>query len=126
MSRKLVLCFDGTWNKPDPKQQTGETNVARIYRAVRGKRHDDANWGSDRFAAEQADVLKWYYTGVGTENDNWFERKLDGVLGGGFGYGLSKNILLGYKFLVENYQSGDGIYLFGFSVVRSRLGVWPE
>ncbi len=35
--------------------------------------------------------------------------------GGAFGYGLTRNILQGYYFLVDNYQPGDQPYFFGFS-----------
>src|SRR3546814_2695924 len=31
------------------------------------------------------------------------------------GYGLDDNVLGAYRFLVENWEEGDRIYLFGFS-----------
>ncbi|MEO5829281.1 MAG: DUF2235 domain-containing protein, partial [Rhodanobacter sp.] len=42
-------------------------------------------------------------------------RGLTHLLGGAFGYGLSGNVTDGYRWLCENWQPGDLIYLFGFS-----------
>ena len=65
-------------------------------------------------------TIKWYDAGVGTERWNK-------IRGGVTGRGLSYNILQGYKFLVDNYDSGDEIYLFGFSrgayTARSLAGM---
>src|SRR3546814_13091140 len=38
-----------------------------------------------------------------------------GLLGLAMGYGLDDNVLGAYRFLVENWEEGDRIYLFGFS-----------
>ena len=43
MAKKLVLCFDGTWNTPDDdghdhdEIDSKETNVVRLYRPIRGR-----------------------------------------------------------------------------------------
>jgi uncharacterized protein (DUF2235 family) len=37
------------------------------------------------------------------------------LLGGAFGYGLSGNVLDGYRWLCDVWQPGDDIFLFGFS-----------
>ena len=46
---------------------------------------------------------------------------------GAFGVGLSRNILDAYRFLIDNYESGDLLYLFGFSrgafTARSLAGL---
>ncbi len=109
MSKRLAVCFDGTWNKandsngdPDPaaKARSAEgkvdTNVARLHRAV-------ADRGSDGRAQESK-----YIAGVGTR---WFER----VLGGLTGAGVSNNMMSGYRFLAERYEPGDEIFIVGFS-----------
>jgi len=124
MSRKLVVCFDGTWNTPDKdgnvhNEIDDETNVIHIFRAIKGK-----NCGArvERCTAEapRVDTLKWYETGVGT---NWY----DHVSGGAFGFGLSRNIRQGYKFLIDNFVAGDELYIFGFSrgayTARSLVGL---
>lgn len=64
--------------------------------------------------------LKWYDQGVGTA---WYDR----FLGGAFGVGLESNIIDGYKFLAENYNDGDKVYVLGFSrgayTARSLVGM---
>jgi uncharacterized protein (DUF2235 family) len=63
---------------------------------------------------------KFYDEGVGTK---WFDR----WSGGAFGYGLSDNVRLGYRWLMEHYDPGDEIFIFGFSrgafTARSLAGV---
>ncbi|MBS1809447.1 MAG: DUF2235 domain-containing protein [Acidobacteria bacterium] len=110
--KRIVICFDGTWNKPAdealPADQQVETNVRRFYEAV-------LNQGVD--GVEQ---VKWYDEGVGT---NWYDR----FIGGTTGAGLDFNILQGYKFLSETYQDGDEVYILGFSrgayTARSLVGI---
>ncbi|GFO62731.1 DUF2235 domain-containing protein [Geomonas paludis] len=117
MSKKLVVCFDGTWNKPDDGSDGKDTNtnVERLFVSIAGV---DARGysGGDLTAG----TLKWYDSGVGTK---WFQH----IRGGAFGYGLSLNIREGYKFLIDNYDPGDEIYVYGFSrgayTARSMVGL---
>jgi uncharacterized protein (DUF2235 family) len=110
--KRVVLCFDGTWNKPADENLQGnkqvETNVCRFYKSV-------AKAGPDGTAQ-----VKWYDQGVGSR---WYDR----FIGGAFGVGLEKNILDGYKFLVRQYADGDEIYVLGFSrgayTARSLVGM---
>jgi uncharacterized protein (DUF2235 family) len=116
--RRLIVCFDGTWNTPEDN-----TNVLRLYQAV-----SDAQSGTP-------EQLKFYDSGVGTDRGSRFE-------GGLFGYGLDQNILQGYVWLCQNFEpSGSGpgdalnssyatgpeIYVFGFSrgafTARSLTGL---
>ncbi|MES9970213.1 MAG: DUF2235 domain-containing protein [Candidatus Thiodiazotropha sp.] len=93
MSRKLVLCSDGTGNSGGKARGT---NVWRFYKAVNtDPKHQQ---------------LTFYQDGVGTQ-----ALKLFRLLGGAFGLGLKVNILEMYHFLVHNYRPGDDIYLLGFS-----------
>jgi len=105
MSKRLVMCCDGTWNTPDQKSPT---NVTKIALAV-------ANTDAD--GSEQRTFYHW---GVGS---NPGER----VRGGAFGYGLSRAVLDTYRFLVQNYEPGDQLYFFGFSrgafTARSTAGL---
>jgi uncharacterized protein (DUF2235 family) len=50
----------------------------------------------------------FYNEGVGTG-------RLDHLLGGAFGWGISKHVRKVYRFLVKEYEPGDEIFLFGFS-----------
>jgi uncharacterized protein (DUF2235 family) len=110
--RRIVLCFDGTWNKPADENLAAneqvETNVCRFYKSVK------------EAGADGAEQLKWYDEGVGTK---WYDR----FIGGGLGVGLEKNILDGYKFLAQKYREGDEVYVLGFSrgayTARSLVGL---
>jgi uncharacterized protein (DUF2235 family) len=106
-SRKLIVCCDGTWNRRDAPGAA--TNVAKMARALRP--FDDSG----------ASQLIYYHPGVGTGN------RVDQFLGGAFGVGLSGNLQSQYAFLVDNFNYGDQIFLFGFSrgayTVRSLAGL---
>lgn len=93
--KRLVLCFDGTWNAiADPKTVT---NVVRLANMVTVSTTD----GTDQ--------ISYYNSGVGSGGP------LDRFLGGAFGAGLKSNVKRGLAFLALNYEEGDEIYLFGFS-----------
>jgi uncharacterized protein (DUF2235 family) len=57
----------------------------------------------------------------------YYEVGVNGFLGGVFGKGLDENIRLAYEWLVENYNDGDEIFIFGFSrgayTARSLAGL---
>lgn len=101
--RRLALFFDGTWNTPE-----SNTNVWRLDLML-------AEAGSDGVPQD-----KFYDEGVGTK---WYDR----ITGGAFGAGLSENVRSGYRWLMENYNPGDEIYIFGFSrgafTARSLAGL---
>ena len=90
--RRLVVLFDGTWNKPE-----SNTNVERLRRLIAPR---------DTAGAEQ---LVNYIPGVGVAPG------MKHLLGGAFGYGLSDNVQDGYRWLCETWQTGDEVWLFGFS-----------
>lgn len=106
-ARKLIVCCDGTWNSRDAGGSP--TNVAKMARALLPV--DEAGLSQ----------LIYYHPGVGTGD------RLDRLLGGAFGFGLSANIQSAYAFLADNFRPGDAIFLFGFSrgayTVRSLAGV---
>ncbi len=91
-ARRLVLLFDGTWNKPE-----SNTNVERLRRLI-----------APRDVAGNPQLVN-YIPGVGVKPG------IAHLLGGAFGYGLSDNVLDGYRWLCETWQPGDLLYLFGFS-----------
>ena len=110
MSKRLVICCDGTWNTPD-KLKGGVyaiTNVARVA------------LGTPSIGADGREQAVYYDKGVGTG-------KFDLLRGGVFGWGLSRNIKEAYTFLVRCYEPGDDVFLFGFSrgayTVRSLAGL---
>jgi uncharacterized protein (DUF2235 family) len=108
--KRLIICCDGTWNRPDQVDQgvAAPTNVAKIALALA----DEDSAGNPQFLH--------YEAGVGT-------RRHERILGGAFGVGLSRNVQDGYRFLVDNYEPGDKLYFFGFSrgayTARSTVGL---
>ena len=116
MTTRLVVCFDGTWNRqddnPDPASRV-ETNVCRFYETIPNGTLPDGTLQK-----------KWYDPGVGTD---WYDR----VTGGAFGLGIDENIRQGYRWLAENYPEGPNgaaeIYVVGFSrgayTARSMVGL---
>ena len=108
MPRRLVVCCDGTWDVPDSVSHgvAAPTNVAKLALALA--------------TTESGDQELFYEAGVGTTPD---ER----ILGGAFGYGLSRNVRSCYRFLAQKYEPGDELFLFGFSrgayTARSLAGL---
>jgi hypothetical protein len=105
--KRLVVCFDGTWNKQDDS-----TNVLHTFHhVVEGVVGDDG--------VTQWEQRRYYDQGVGTG-------VLDGVTGGAFGIGLEQNVREAMDWLVANFDDGDEIYVFGFSrgafTARSLMG----
>jgi len=91
--KRLVFCFDGTWNRLDAKYST---NVVITAESVIPISHDGIA------------QLIFYNEGVGTAK--W--EHLQGLL---FGSGLVKIMGDAYRFLIFNYTPEDEIYIFGFS-----------
>jgi uncharacterized protein (DUF2235 family) len=110
--KRIVLCFDGTWNTPAddgvPEDRRVETNARRFYNSVAPRGPD----GTDQ--------EPWYNEGVGAH-------VLTKLPGGAFGAGLDKHILDGYRHLSAVYADGDEVYVLGFSrgayTARSLVGM---
>ncbi|TJZ57099.1 DUF2235 domain-containing protein [Streptomyces piniterrae] len=104
MAKRLIVCCDGTWNLAD---QPSKTNVTKVALSVRPQ-------------AAGVEQRVYYHSGVGTSR---WER----LRGGAFGAGLSGNIMDAYRFLIDAYEPGDVLYLFGFSrgafTARSLAGL---
>jgi uncharacterized protein (DUF2235 family) len=107
--KRLIVCCDGTWSKPDNKYVT---NVEKIARTVQ----------NDPALAGGVGQLIYYIGGVGGSSYG-----ADNILGGAFGFGLSANVIASYRFLAQNYEFGDEIFIFGFSrgayTARSLAGM---
>ncbi len=99
--KKIIVCCDGTWNKPEvvlrPKRYR-PTNVLRIARAVSPTDPDGGH------------QVIYYDSGVGTDGGLGHR-----IVGGATGYGLSSRIIKAYRFICQNYVEGDELYFFGFS-----------
>jgi uncharacterized protein (DUF2235 family) len=99
MPKKSVVCCDGTGNEIEGNL----SNVLKTYRII------------TRNEAQRV----YYDPGIGTlgQMDEWSRLKQDAkaVFGLATGYGLEKNALGAYRFLSQNFEAGDDVYLFGFS-----------
>jgi len=114
MPKNIVICCDGTGNsfeKPD-----NDSNVVKLYSTL-----DFSN----------GDQVGYYHPGVGTMGDpmarNRLSRTWSVVKGLAFGGGLLNNVGDAYRFLINAYEDGDSVFLFGFSrgayTVRALAGV---
>lgn len=90
MMKRIALFLDGTWNTVEDN-----TNVCALRNLV-----------AARDGAIRQHV--YYDEGVGTKRFQWLR-------GGALGYGLDDNIVEAYQELVDQYDDGDEIYIFGFS-----------
>lgn len=101
--KNIVVCCDGTGNEISENI----SNVLKLYRTLRKSRKT------------LPDQVVFYDPGVGTlaRPDPWTKFKQDAVavLGLATGYGLDDNVLAAYGFLINEYEEGDEIFLFGFS-----------
>ena len=102
--KRLVFCFDGSWNKLTAAHPT---NVVLTAESVR----PTTQGGTAQ--------IVYYDEGVGTSTSDRFR-------GGAMGVGLETNIREAYRFLIFNYEPGDEIFAFGFSrgayTARSFVG----
>jgi uncharacterized protein (DUF2235 family) len=100
IGRNLLLCFDGTSNQFGPEN----TSIVRLVQSV------------DRDPARQR---VYYDPGIGTlpEPGLWtsFGKKISEIVGLAFGVGLTRKVQQGYAYLMETWQPGDRVFLFGFS-----------
>src|SRR5215813_1481181 len=101
--RNIVILCDGTGNEISENI----SNVLKLYRCLRK---------TEKTTPRQ---IVYYDPGVGTLSrpNVWHKLKQDfnAILGLATGYGLDDNVLAAYRFLVQNWQEGDRVYMFGFS-----------
>jgi uncharacterized protein (DUF2235 family) len=110
--KRIALFCDGTWNTPDEMEngRPCQTNVVKMANAM------------SRISDDGTTQVLYYHPGVGTEGS-----MMDRVFDGATGTGISANILNAYCYLINTYEKGDELYLFGFSrgafTVRSLSGL---
>ncbi|KAH9964161.1 hypothetical protein BC827DRAFT_1128153 [Russula dissimulans] len=99
--RAIILCFDGTANEYD----TTNTNVVKLYSLFRKDKVEE------QVCYYQAGVGTYFSPGVVRPIFRWVAKILDEAVA----WYLSAHVIEGYRFLMENYNVGDKVYLFGFS-----------
>ncbi|NOY67324.1 MAG: DUF2235 domain-containing protein [Gammaproteobacteria bacterium] len=89
MPKNIIVLSDGTGQKGG---QGDNTNIYKLFNML---------------LKQPPEQVVFYDEGIGTGT-----RKFISLL---TGLGFSKNIQDGYRFIIDNYEEGDQIYLFGFS-----------
>jgi uncharacterized protein (DUF2235 family) len=97
MAKNIVICCDGTGNQVEGNL----SNVLKLFRILH------KGYGQ----------RVYYNPGIGTIGNPWTKLAQDtkGVFQLATGYGLDDEILGAYRFVAENYQKDDRVFLFGFS-----------
>ena len=100
MPKNLILCCDGTSNQFSGHQ----TNVIRLYRCA------------PNIAGQQ---VTFYDPGVGTMPaagvPTGIAKRISVLLGLAIGLGFNDNVRDAYGYLMDNFEDGDRVFLFGFS-----------
>ena len=100
MPKNIVLCCDGTANE----FAQANTNVIKL---------------SYTLAHSSAEQIVYYHPGLGTMEPAGaltpFARRATRLLGQAIGYGLASDVRDAYVFLMNNFEPGDRVFLFGFS-----------
>jgi uncharacterized protein (DUF2235 family) len=91
VNKRLALFLDGTWNTV-----SSNTNVWRLKSLC-------SKIGTDGIVQQI-----YYNAGLGTTMGEI-------VRGGVFGYGVDEAVIDAYEWLIENYEEGNQIFVFGFS-----------
>ena len=103
--KKIFVFCDGTGNEFADARDSEEanSNVVKLYTTL-------------RIADKQ---VAYYHPGVGTMGDpsirHAIPRYWSKVKGLAFGAGFRANVLDAYRYLMDVYNDGDDIYVFGFS-----------
>jgi uncharacterized protein (DUF2235 family) len=107
--KNIIICCDGTGNE----YGENNTNVVKMgFPLVR-----------------DSDQVAYYDPGIGTFSifGRTLGKKIGVTIGLAFGYGLQENIEDAYLYLMNRYEPGDTVYMFGFSrgafTVRALAGM---
>ncbi|CAL1708268.1 unnamed protein product [Somion occarium] len=111
--RTLVLCFDGTGDQFD----NDNSNVVQLFSLLQKDDHRQQ--------------MVYYQAGIGTytvpQIATPIMSKVSKAMDEAVAWNLDAHVMDGYSFLMENYQGGDKICLFGFSrgayTARSLAGM---
>ena len=113
MPKNIIVCADGTGNKFCDKN----TNVVKLYSVLD--------------LSDPARQIAYYHGGLGTMGSpgalSQWSKRWTRVKGLAFGYGLTAEIGDCYSFLMDTFEQGDRVFLFGFSrgayTVRALAGM---
>ncbi len=123
--KNIIVCTDGTWDRPASTDLSGagfasdDTNVYKFFSLLPGDIQKRSTTTQIKSIAGQ---VVFYDDGVGADGI-WAVRIAEGATGAG----LDLKVRDGYQFVCEQYETGDRIYLVGFSrgayTARSIAGI---
>jgi uncharacterized protein (DUF2235 family) len=100
MTKNIVICCDGTGNEYGDRN----SNVVKLYSTL---------------VIDEIRQVGYYHPGVGTLGAPTAHNKVSKawsiVMGLAFGAGLLANVGDAYRYLMNVYEDGDKVFLFGFS-----------
>ena len=98
--KNIVICCDGTMSRYESDAKN--TNVVRLYQ---------------RLGKDGSQQISYYDPGVGTQSAlrTGVGRRAQNALASVFGYKVKRNVLEAYRYLMDSYEPGDRVYLFGYS-----------
>ncbi|KAJ7490441.1 hypothetical protein FB451DRAFT_1023007 [Mycena latifolia] len=122
-SRTLVLCFDGTADQYDgyashlPSRDCN-TNVVKLFGLLK---KDDFR---EQICYYQSGIGTYLTPGVVSPIFEWGAKVLDEA----FAIFMNNHVMDGYRFLMENYHTGDKICIFGALAIHSFniVGLIPK
>lgn len=111
MAKNILIFSDGTGQAGGLKPDQRLSNVYKLFRATRV--------GPDSCIDPQEQVA-FYDPGLGTASDEGSVpvaalQSVRKMLSSALGIGISRNITDCYEAILQHYEPGDRIYLFGFS-----------
>jgi uncharacterized protein (DUF2235 family) len=119
MPKNIVVFSDGTGQDGGARPEQRISNIYKMYRISR----DHADTGID-----PSQQVVFYDPGLGTDIGATAltapVRFVQKLLGSVAGDGIKRNIADCYEFIVNHYEEGDRILLFGFSRGAYRSGAW--
>lgn len=100
IGKNIVICCDGTGNVIGPDH----TNVVKLVRSIK---------------KDLGGQCVFYDPGVGTSGSQnaltRISKTITKVMGLAIGSGIHQNIKEAYQYLMNHYEEGDKVFLFGFS-----------
>ncbi|QHO77618.1 hypothetical protein ACH79_38245 [Bradyrhizobium sp. CCBAU 051011] len=110
MPKNIVIFSDGTGQDGGARPEQRISNIYKMYRICRD--HADT-------AIDPSQQVVFYDAGLGTDIGTTAltapVRFVQKLLGSVTGAGIKRNIADCYEFIINHYQPGDRVYLFGFS-----------
>lgn len=120
MTKNIIFCADGTWNYPGQDENNDgrpdQTNVYKLFLALKGRFDNDTLMDAgeqEKIYFDEKNKIKQvakYIHGVGDSKN-----PISSLLSAATGAGTLTRIIRGYTYISRMYETGDHIYIVGFS-----------